>query len=50
MTPSDDLGVSILAQATSKGAELSAEFKATREVSLFASSGYTDVICDEFDV
>ena len=36
------------AQATSKGVEISTEFKATREVSLFASVGYIDVTFDEF--
>lgn len=36
------------AQATSKGVELSTEFKATRKVSLFASVGYIDVTFDEF--
>ncbi len=36
------------AQATSKGAELSMEFKATGEISLFASAGYTDVTFDDF--
>jgi iron complex outermembrane receptor protein len=36
------------AQATSKGVELAAEFKATGEISLFASAGYTDVTFDDF--
>ncbi|WP_321494062.1 TonB-dependent receptor [uncultured Desulfobacter sp.] len=36
------------AQATSKGVEISAQFKATDEISLFASAGITDVTFDEF--
>ena len=36
------------AEATSKGVELEAQFKATDEISLFTSCGYTDVTFDEF--
>lgn len=36
------------AEATSKGVELEAEFKATDEITLFTAFGYTDVTFDEF--
>lgn len=36
------------AEATSKGVELEAQFKATEEISLFTACGYTDVTFDEF--